>query len=171
MNLGEVRLGICDYCRKRAMDLTPDGGLSRSLENDLREKESKVIEGLKGEVIEPPNLSIGLKFDTGKPRMDLLPADALYEVAKILTGGAEKYAPWNWAKGMNWSRLEAAVLRHWRDYQKGNDIDEDSKQLALAHMACDILFLLEYTLKGWGTDDRHKASADPERVYHREEKP
>ena len=38
----------------------------------------------------------GLKFDSEKPRMDLLPPKAISEVAKVLGFGAEKYGPENW---------------------------------------------------------------------------
>ena len=38
----------------------------------------------------------GLKFDSEKPRMDLLPPKAIFEVAKVLGFGAEKYGPENW---------------------------------------------------------------------------
>lgn len=36
-------------------------------------------------------MSEGLKYDTGKPRTDLLPTDALLEVALVLDYGAKKY--------------------------------------------------------------------------------
>lgn len=84
----------------------------------------------------------GKKFDTGKPRMDLLPSDAIVEVAKVLTFGAQKYGDGNWANGLDHSRLYAAAERHLADYNAGNDIDEESGLHALAHAACDILMLL-----------------------------
>lgn len=54
----------------------------------------------------------GVKFDSGKLRMDLLPTDALEALARILTDGADKYGARNWEKGMAWSRPYAALLRH-----------------------------------------------------------
>ncbi len=38
----------------------------------------------------PP--SEGVRFDDGKPRMDLLPGDALIEIAKVFSWGAKKYS-------------------------------------------------------------------------------
>ena len=54
----------------------------------------------------------GLKYDNEKPRMDLLDFDALEGLSKVLTFGANKYAAHNWRKGISYSRLTAAMLRH-----------------------------------------------------------
>jgi hypothetical protein len=35
-------------------------------------------------------------------------------------------------------------------------VDEESKLLHLAHAMCDVAFVLEYQVKGVGTDDRFK---------------
>uniref|UniRef100_UPI001E4FF338 dATP/dGTP diphosphohydrolase domain-containing protein n=1 Tax=Acetomicrobium sp. S15 = DSM 107314 TaxID=2529858 RepID=UPI001E4FF338 len=37
-------------------------------------------------------------------RYDLIPSDALRELAKVYTVGAEKYGERNWEKGMSWGR-------------------------------------------------------------------
>lgn len=96
------------------------------------------------------------KHDSGKPRMSLIPFKALREVAKILTFGEMKYGVHNWRQGMDWSRLEDAMLRHYTAYQEGQDLDDESGLPHLAHMACCVLFLLTYYLDGLGKDDRHK---------------
>lgn len=96
-----------------------------------------------------------LKLDEGKPAMSLLPMDALEEVAKCLAFGAEKYGPYNWRKGFDWSRLEAAMLRHYAAYQRGEDRDKESGHLHTAHMAVNALFLLAHQLNGYGKDDRY----------------
>ena len=44
----------------------------------------------------------GLRFNTGKPRFDLVQADAHRDMVMVLTAGANKYADRNWEiKGMN----------------------------------------------------------------------
>jgi hypothetical protein len=88
--------------------------------------------------------------------MSLLPFVALKEIAKILTFGKAKYGAWNWAAGMDWSRIESAMLRHYEAYARGEDYDEESELLHTAHMACNALFLLTYQLLEVGTDDRWK---------------
>ena len=41
-------------------------------------------------------MSKGIKYDSAKPKMNLLPPKAILEVAKVLTFGAEKYGAENW---------------------------------------------------------------------------
>lgn len=98
----------------------------------------------------------GKKFDTGKPRVGLLPGRALEEVAAILTFGAEKYGDHNWREGMTWSRIYDAILRHVVAFIRGEDKDPESGRSHIAHAACGTLFLLEYILEGIGKDDRYK---------------
>ncbi len=96
----------------------------------------------------------GVKYDSGKARWDLLPFDALDEVAEVLRYGANKYAARNWEKGMAWSRLLGAALRHLGAWALGNDVDEESEMPHLAHAACCVLMLLALVERGVGADDR-----------------
>ena len=96
----------------------------------------------------------GRKDDQGKLRYDLLPPDALEALAEIFTDGAAKYGEKNWSKGMAWSRPYAAAQRHLWQWWSGVDIDEESSRNHLAHAAVNILFLLAYSKRGVGTDDR-----------------
>lgn len=96
------------------------------------------------------------KFDGAKPRMELLPADALEDVARVLTFGAQKYAAHNWCRGMAWGRLIGAALRHIFAFARGEDTDAESGLPHLAHAACCILFLLAYSKRRVGEDDRFK---------------
>lgn len=86
----------------------------------------------------------GVKYDADKAPLDLLPMDALLEVGEVLKYGAEKYAPYNWARGMLYSRLISACLRHIFRYNKGEDNDPETKRSHIAHAICCLLFLLEY---------------------------
>lgn len=101
-------------------------------------------------------MSEGLKYDNGKVPLELLPVEALTEIAKVLAFGAEKYGRHNWRKGMAWSRLVGAILRHLFAWVQGENKDPESGLSHLAHAGCDILFLLTYALNNSGTDDRHK---------------
>ena len=62
-----------------------------------------------------------IKFDSDKPRMDLLDAYAIEQLAQVLTFGASKYAAQNWRKGISKSRLLAAAFRHLFAYLRGED--------------------------------------------------
>jgi hypothetical protein len=101
-------------------------------------------------------MSEGLKYDTGKIPLELLPPEALTEIAKVLAFGAQKYGRHNWRKGMAWFRLIGAILRHLFAWMRGEDKDPESGLSHLAHAGCDILFLMAYEIKGIGTDDRYK---------------
>lgn len=96
----------------------------------------------------------GQKFDRDKIPMELLPTEALREIAKVLRFGAKKYDPWNWKKGMRWSRLAGAALRHLYAWLEREDKDPESDLSHLAHLGCCVLFLLAYETLGIGIDDR-----------------
>lgn len=96
----------------------------------------------------PPStpLDEGVKFDTDKPRCDLLDAYALEELSKVLTSGAAKYAPDNWRKGISISRLLAASLRHIFALMRGEDVDPETGLSHASHAMCCMMFII-WTLK------------------------
>ena len=104
----------------------------------------------------------GTKNDSQKVRLDLLPIRPLEEVGKVLTFGANKYEAYNWTKGMAWSRLIGAALRHLFAFARGENKDPETNLSHLAHCACCVLFLLEYTYSRNEFDDRHKLENDNE---------
>jgi hypothetical protein len=90
----------------------------------------------------------GIKHDAEKPRMDLLPFEALEEVAKVLAFGAKKYADNNWQKvdGPE-SRYTAALLRHLVAMQREERLDAESGLLHAAHLATNALFILWFEIQ------------------------
>lgn len=97
----------------------------------------------------------GLRYDEGKPRMDLIPPELLFAIAEVLTYGAEKYAPRNWERGMIWGKeVYAPLIRHLEKWKKGEERDEESGLTHLAHAACNIAFLVALTQRQLGIDDR-----------------
>ncbi len=96
----------------------------------------------------------GVKYDLGKPRLELLPVKPLEEIAKVLDYGAHKYDEYNWARGFKWSRLLGALLRHVFSFMDGKDKDAETGISHLAHAGCCLLFLLDHQLNSVGTDDR-----------------
>ena len=99
-----------------------------------------------------------VKFDQSKPQWDLLPLDALDDVAKVFSYGATKYEKLNWLNGMRYGRFIAATFRHIRDFWLGEDNDKESGHPHLAHAAANILMLLASMKRGCGTDDRNTVS-------------
>ena len=86
----------------------------------------------------------GKRFNSGKVRIDLIPANAELEVAKVLTNGAEKYGDNNWEKGMDWTNVIQSMARHLNAIRRGEDYDKESGLLHSAHVAANALMLTEY---------------------------
>ncbi len=96
----------------------------------------------------------GLRFDEGKERVDLLPADALMELGKVYGAGARKYAARNWERGMPWSQMLGPLLRHLFKWMMGENIDPTDGQRHIAKVAWNAIGLLVYELRKIGLDDR-----------------
>jgi hypothetical protein len=111
-----------------------------------------------GQIVADPSGAI--KADGGKPRMDLLPREALIGTAEVLGFGAQKYADHNWRKGFAWSRIYGAALRHLTAWFAGEDLDPESGLSHLDHAACCVMFLQTYVKTSTGTDDRYRPEGD-----------
>ena len=96
----------------------------------------------------------GVKFDSGKLRMDLLPPEIDFAIARILTDGADKYGERNWEHGMAWSRPYAALRRHLIAWWSGEDADPECGHSHLWHVLTNAAFLVAYEQRGIGRDDR-----------------
>ena len=90
----------------------------------------------------------GRKFDGDKLRWDLLPIECVEDVVKILTFGAKKYADNNWKLIENSDRYYAALLRHLTEWRKGNLVDDDSGLPHMAHVMCNVVFLMWFEQNG-----------------------
>jgi hypothetical protein len=102
------------------------------------------------------NTESAKKMDSGKPRVELVSATAMIEIAKVLEFGARKYGDHNWRKGMPWSKVLGSTLRHIFAFMSGEDIDSDSGCSHLSCAMCEIMFLVEYQKLNVGVDDRFK---------------
>jgi len=101
----------------------------------------------------------GRKDDQGKCRLDLLPLDALWETGKVYSMGAGKYDDWNWANGIKYSRVIAALLRHLFKWVMGETHDQEDGQHHLSSVVWGGLALLHYDLNSERFakfDDRRK---------------
>ena len=81
------------------------------------------------------------KFDQGKPPLALVRPEFTEGIASVLGFGAEKYAAWNWAGGISYSRLISALERHVNAFKKGEDYDPESGLCHLYHAGCCLMFL------------------------------
>lgn len=70
--------------------------------------------------------------------------DACEEVIRVWEHGEEKYAAFNWMKGMSWNSIIACYMRHWVKLNKGTEIDEESGRHHGAHLVCNAMMLCHY---------------------------
>lgn len=106
---------------------------------------------------EPPNPAPGgLKFDDNKPPLQLLDGLWLTGVAQVLAFGAVKYAPHNWRKGLQLSRLLGAALRHIFAFLGGQDKDPETGLSHLYHASCCLMFAANMHETRPDMDDRFK---------------
>ena len=90
----------------------------------------------------------GIKYDSEKPKMNLLPPKAIVEISKVLTFGAEKYDAENWRKLDDLqNRYTAGALRHIFAHMDGEELDPETNLSHLAHAMCCLLFKLEIELE------------------------
>lgn len=99
-------------------------------------------------------MSGGLKYDANKAPLDLIPPRPMVEIAQALDHGRQKYAVWNWSKGIKASRLFAAMLRHLWAWWGGEDNDRESGLPHLAHVGCCLIFLMDQQHRLPEQDDR-----------------
>lgn len=86
----------------------------------------------------------GARYNAGKARYDLIPIASLKPAADVFEYGAEKYAPMNWAKGMDWSVPIGCVLRHLAALQSGEKIDPESGKSHIGHILCNAIMLAHF---------------------------
>ncbi len=98
----------------------------------------------------------GTKLDKDKVQLELLSPIALTEIGKVLTFGAKKYASWNWAKGIKYTRVLGAIMRHLLAYMGGEDKDPESGLSHIAHLMTNCMFLLHFEKIRPDLDDREK---------------
>lgn len=98
----------------------------------------------------------GVKHDQDKPDMALLSSIALTKTAQVMTFGKKKYSAHNWRGGFAWSRVLSAAFRHLVSYIGGEDKDPETGFSHLAHLACCVMFMLEFEETHPELDDRFK---------------
>ena len=98
----------------------------------------------------------GIKFDSDKPRMELLDPEFLEGVSQVLTFGAKKYDAHNWRAGLSVSRTIGACLRHIFAFIRGEDLDKETGLHHLFHAGCELMFTWWTVTHRSDLDDRYK---------------
>lgn len=109
---------------------------------------------------ELPASDTPIKHDNGKTDWSLVPWESVEQIAKVLQFGAKKYDSDNWrtGEGFDYTRVLNSAMRHMVAFQKGEDKDPESGLSHLAHLGCNVLFLLYYQEHSnrYKNDDRYK---------------
>lgn len=109
----------------------------------------------KGDVIVTKNYLTGGMKEQNDIRFDLLPQEAMWEVARLYGLGAKKYAAHNWRKGYDWSNSYAALQRHAARFWSGESMDEGGFH-HLSAVVFHALALMTFEQEHPELDDRFK---------------
>ena len=82
----------------------------------------------------------GKRYSAGKNRMDLMPPEWEWELCRVLTKGAAKYAERNWEKGMEWSAVIGPLKRHLNKFLRGEQLDDEIA--ALVETVCHFFHIV-----------------------------
>lgn len=96
----------------------------------------------------------GSKDKVGKAELDLIPYEGLEGTSRGLAYGRNKYGRGNFKKGLPWTDIIAALLRHGSKWANGEELDKESGLCHLDHIAANAAILLYYKATGKGLDDR-----------------
>lgn len=104
---------------------------------DQQEADEKYYEGTDGEhrVVSETG---GAKGQKNGLRYDLIPSEALKEVAKVYGHGVKKYSANNWRLGYDYSLSTAALERHYHAWKQGEIMDGDG----FMHLAAVVFHTL-----------------------------
>lgn len=97
-----------------------------------------------------------------KPDYSMIPKVVMDQLSYVMMAGAEKYGTFNYTKGHNITQLTAAVCRHAKQIEAGEDIDKDTSDRLgkdIYHWACIMasgLMALHQMELGTLKDDRFK---------------
>jgi hypothetical protein len=101
------------------------------------------------------------KFDTGKPRMDLIRPEFTLGLGEALAYGADKYSEkrgetpnYLLGDGFNYSKIIGSLERHIAAWKMGENVDPESQLHHLKLASANLMFLLTYEESDKGIDDR-----------------
>ena len=109
---------------------------------------------------------MSVKHDQGKPRLGLIPTEAMLAAGRALTYGVDKYSDYNYknGEGLDWNRYYDALLRHLFAWIGGEENDKESKLSHLDHvMACSSM-LADAVNSNIGKDTRFEKPIQVEHI-------
>ena len=98
----------------------------------------------------------GIKDMDGKIRYDLIPPEALLELARVYTLGAERYGDHNVEKGIPIHECLGAIERHVARFKMGQDLSPKHQTHEMAHAAFWCFTLISQYYRGLEVEDRRE---------------
>lgn len=95
-----------------------------------------------------------LRYNKGKLKWSLVDWKSLEGLVRVLEMGADKYAPYNWTKGMPVTEVSESLLRHMFAFLNGESEDKESLESHLSHVMCNCMFLIHIMREKPEFDDR-----------------
>ena len=91
-----------------------------------------------------------------KPRLSLIPIEALWALGDALTYGEQHYGTNNWRAGLPITVLLDAAMRHISQFANGETHDKDSGCHHLGSAMANLSFAIWMTIFKPNFDDRYK---------------
>lgn len=115
------------------------------------ESDTKIVDGGVAKPIKADGG--GLRYNTGKNQLELIPAEWVWGLGMVLTRGAIKYDVRNWERGMKWSYPVGCAFRHVFKFMCGERYDAETGCHHLAMAAWNCLALMTYDIREIGSND------------------
>ena len=143
-----IKASRCAYCfflRNRCTLKDDPMYCGNNTRNDKESISYKLVEQCKPKDMEQEIKTEARKNDRldDKLRWELLPLEDVEDIVRVYTAGAKKYGPDQWQNlpdGIR--RYKAALLRHLVEFDKGNEIDEETGCRHLAQVAWNAIAML-----------------------------
>lgn len=81
-----------------------------------------------------------MRFNEGKVQWSLVHFKSLEPMVRVLEAGSRKYAPFNWQKPMDRSKIMESLMRHVAAIIDGETHDPETGELHIGAIQCNALF-------------------------------
>lgn len=108
----------------------------------------------------------GDRWNKSKLEWSLVHFKSLEAMVRVLMFGKQKYAEYNWAKGLSVKQILESQLRHTMALLAGEDLDPESGLPHYAHMQCNDMFVAYMLENKKEFDDRWKDILEDPGIQH-----